>query len=186
MRAGKAFNQLPGRSWCTGKSESCDARGLRKMTLFEPHHIYFHRNQQKPGNSLVVQCSGLHTFTAEGAGSVPGWGNKILQTARRSRKKTPTKTTNKQTKHHPRNQLEPAKAKNGNSPGETQEDRCNCAPGLAGPQARIAMGTFVSCLISVVPGHVCCSSDRHHFLVHLMPKPLTSLPFSSQIELTIS
>lgn len=65
------------------------------MTLFEPHHIYFHQNQQKPGNSLVVLWSGLHTFTAEGMGSVPGWGNKILQTAQCSQKKK-KKPTNKQ------------------------------------------------------------------------------------------
>ena len=31
------------------------------------------------GNSLVVQWLGLHTFTAEGAGSIPGWGTKIPQ-----------------------------------------------------------------------------------------------------------
>ena len=31
------------------------------------------------GNSLAVQWLGLHTFTAEGRGSVPGWGTKIPQ-----------------------------------------------------------------------------------------------------------
>ena len=33
------------------------------------------------GNSLAVQWLGLHVFTAEGAGSVPGWGIKIPQAA---------------------------------------------------------------------------------------------------------
>ena len=33
-------------------------------------------------NSLAVQWLGLHTFAAEGAGSVPGQGTKILQAVR--------------------------------------------------------------------------------------------------------
>ena len=33
------------------------------------------------GTSLVVQLLGLHAFTAEGPGSIPGWGTKILQAA---------------------------------------------------------------------------------------------------------
>ena len=32
-----------------------------------------------PGNFLVVQGLGLCTLTAEGAGSIPGWGIKIPQ-----------------------------------------------------------------------------------------------------------
>ena len=35
----------------------------------------------KTGNSLEVQWLGLHTFTAEGVGSIPGQGTKILQAA---------------------------------------------------------------------------------------------------------
>ena len=31
------------------------------------------------GNSLAVQWSGLGAFTAEGLGSIPGWGTKIPQ-----------------------------------------------------------------------------------------------------------
>ena len=31
------------------------------------------------GNSLEVQWSGFHDFTAEGLGSIPDWGNKIPQ-----------------------------------------------------------------------------------------------------------
>ena len=30
------------------------------------------------GNSLTVQCLGVHVFTAWGLGSIPGWGTKIL------------------------------------------------------------------------------------------------------------
>ena len=37
------------------------------------------------GNSLVVQWLGLHTFTAEGRGSVPGWGTKIPQAEGRNK-----------------------------------------------------------------------------------------------------
>ena len=33
------------------------------------------------GNSLAVQWLGLSAFTAEGSGSIPGWGTKILQAA---------------------------------------------------------------------------------------------------------
>ena len=33
------------------------------------------------GNSLVVQWLGLHAFTAEGVGLIPGWGTKIPQAA---------------------------------------------------------------------------------------------------------
>ena len=39
------------------------------------------------GNSLVVQWLGLHAFTAEVAGSIPGQGTKIPQAARRGQKK---------------------------------------------------------------------------------------------------
>ena len=42
---------------------------------------------QYPGNSLVVQWLGLHAFTAEGAGSVPGWGTNIPQAEWHSQKK---------------------------------------------------------------------------------------------------
>ena len=31
------------------------------------------------GTSLAVQWLGLRTLTAEGPGSIPGWGTKILQ-----------------------------------------------------------------------------------------------------------
>ena len=34
----------------------------------------------------MVQWLGLFTYTAKGAGLIPGWGNKILQTAGRGQK----------------------------------------------------------------------------------------------------
>ena len=39
------------------------------------------------GNSLAVQRLGLHTFTAEGVGSIPGQGTKIPQALRPKNKK---------------------------------------------------------------------------------------------------
>ena len=39
------------------------------------------------GNSLAVQRLGVHTSTAAGWGSIPGWGTKILQNALRGQKK---------------------------------------------------------------------------------------------------
>ena len=33
------------------------------------------------GNSLAVQWLGLRSFTAEGQGSIPGWGTKIPHAA---------------------------------------------------------------------------------------------------------
>ena len=42
---------------------------------------------QNNENSLEVQWSGLHAFTAKGLNSVPGWGTKILQGAQLEKKK---------------------------------------------------------------------------------------------------
>ena len=33
------------------------------------------KKKKKKENFRVVQCLGLHAFTAEGPGSIPGWGN---------------------------------------------------------------------------------------------------------------
>ena len=44
------------------------------------------------GNSLVVQWLELQTFTAEGVGSVPGWGPKIPQAMQCSQNKTKPQT----------------------------------------------------------------------------------------------
>ena len=38
------------------------------------------------GNSLAVQWLGLHAFTAEAVGSIPGWGTNIPQAARLKKK----------------------------------------------------------------------------------------------------
>ena len=43
--------------------------------------------QQGPGNSLGVQWLGLHVFTAESTGSIPGRGTKIPQAKRPKKKK---------------------------------------------------------------------------------------------------
>ena len=39
---------------------------------------------------MVVQWLGLHAFTAEDWGSIPGWGTKILQAAWHGQKKRET------------------------------------------------------------------------------------------------
>ncbi|CAN0499760.1 unnamed protein product [Rangifer tarandus platyrhynchus] len=39
-----------------------------------------------PGSSLVVQWLGLHALSAEGPGSIPGWGIKIPQKAQHGHK----------------------------------------------------------------------------------------------------
>ena len=44
--------------------------------------------------SLAVQWLGLCTFTAEGPGSTPAWGTKILQAAWTGQKKKKKKTHN--------------------------------------------------------------------------------------------
>ena len=41
------------------------------------------------GNSLAVQWLGLHAFTTEGLGSIPGWGTKIPQAMWRGQKNPP-------------------------------------------------------------------------------------------------
>ena len=42
------------------------------------------------GNSLVVEWLGLHAFTAEGAGLIPGWGIRIPQATQRGQKEKKT------------------------------------------------------------------------------------------------
>ena len=43
--------------------------------------------EARPGTSLTVQWLGLHAFTAEGVGSIPGRGAKIPQAERRGPQK---------------------------------------------------------------------------------------------------
>ena len=45
------------------------------------------KKREEVGNSLAVQWLRLTTFTADGAGSIPGWGTKILQATHCSQKK---------------------------------------------------------------------------------------------------
>ena len=49
--------------------------------------LYFLFKKVNSGNSLAVQWLEIHAFTAEGTGSIPGWGTKIPQDTRRSQKK---------------------------------------------------------------------------------------------------
>ena len=44
-----------------------------------PREILTGKEYKVVGNSLVVPCLGLCTFTAEGVSSIPGWGTEILQ-----------------------------------------------------------------------------------------------------------
>ena len=44
-------------------------------------------SQGVSGNFLAVQWLGMHAFTAEGTGSVPGQGTKILQAVQCGQKK---------------------------------------------------------------------------------------------------
>ena len=60
----------------------CSVTNYHKFSGFK--HTHF-------GNSLAVQWLGLHAFTAEGAGSIPGQGTKILQAEWRSKKKNKNK-----------------------------------------------------------------------------------------------
>ena len=50
------------------------------------------KNELQGINSLAVQRLGLCTSTAGGPGSIPGWGTKIPQAARRGQKKEKEKT----------------------------------------------------------------------------------------------
>jgi len=44
------------------------------------------------GNSLVVQWLELRAFTAEGAGTIPGWGTNIQQTMHKTGKRRESRT----------------------------------------------------------------------------------------------
>ena len=50
--------------------------------------------KNKVGNSLAVQWLGLHPFTAEGPGSIPGWGARIPQAARCGQKNNSNNNNN--------------------------------------------------------------------------------------------
>ena len=58
-------------------------------------HTHTHTTQKTQyGNSLALQWVGLHASTAEGPGSIPGWGTKILQAKPCSMVKTKTNQNN--------------------------------------------------------------------------------------------
>ena len=61
-------------------------------SIFKAYHSNF--SQPHTGNFLVSQWLGLHcNFTAEGSGSIPGWGSKIPQAvwcSKKKKKKTET------------------------------------------------------------------------------------------------
>ena len=42
--------------------------------------MYVHISRNVPGNSLAVQWLELYSFSAEGMGSILGWGTRIPQT----------------------------------------------------------------------------------------------------------
>ena len=54
------------------------------------------KNQQDLGNSLAVQWLGFCTYIAEGPGSIPGQGTKVLQTVWCSQKNKTKKNKTKQ------------------------------------------------------------------------------------------
>ena len=58
--------------------------------------LYLKRKFSSIGTSPVVQWLGLHAFTAEGTGSIPGWGIKVSQAMGRGQKKKvfPLQTSN--------------------------------------------------------------------------------------------
>ena len=58
----------------------------RNKLLFADDMIV-HRKYKRIGTSLVVQWLRLHTSTAGGVGSIPGWGTKIPHAMGRSQKK---------------------------------------------------------------------------------------------------
>ena len=75
-------------AWKTGSVERTRKAERRKEVLSGPslHTLVLwvthpcKRGTQKPGisgNSLAVQCLGLHAATAEDIGSIPDWGTKV-------------------------------------------------------------------------------------------------------------
>ena len=58
-----------------------------EVELFNLHLNIYKVKNCSFGHSLEVQWLGLHTFTAEGRGSIPGRGTKISQAMQRNQKK---------------------------------------------------------------------------------------------------
>ena len=51
----------------------------QQNVVYPYNGLLFNIKKVIPGKYLVVQWLGLCTFPAEGTGSIPGWGAKILQ-----------------------------------------------------------------------------------------------------------
>ena len=65
----------------------------QSLTTFENwYHLLLERRLR---DSLVVQWLGPCPSTAEGSGSIPGWGTKILQAEGKKKKKKKTKKQRK-------------------------------------------------------------------------------------------
>ena len=60
---------------------------LAIMNTLETNEKIENLNKEMDGNSLVAQWLRLCAFTADGSGSIPGWGTEILQAAQSSQKK---------------------------------------------------------------------------------------------------
>ena len=85
------------------------------------------------GNSLAVQWLGLLTFTAEGTGSIPGWGTKIPQAVRPGQHPPPP----------PKQKKQKQQKTNKKTPNDTPESN----QGLQ----RITMGLYLAHPSSVLP-----------------------------------
>ena len=69
-----------------GSHYYCPKKALsKKMNAFFQNISWFQVAGR--GSSLAVQLLGLSALTAEGLGSIPGWGSKFLQTMQSSQKK---------------------------------------------------------------------------------------------------
>ena len=51
------------------------------INIYISVYTYVHVSRNVPGNSLAVQWLELYSFSAEGMGSILGWGSRIPQTA---------------------------------------------------------------------------------------------------------
>ena len=61
-----------------GSSESNMWKPFSSFEILETMEDFYFKKKDL-GNSLAVKSSGLHAFTAEGAGSIPGWETRIPQ-----------------------------------------------------------------------------------------------------------
>ena len=69
----------------TGSSESNRWKTFSSLETLETMEDFDFKKKDL-GNSLAVEWLGLHAFTAEGVGSIPGWGIRIPQATQRGQK----------------------------------------------------------------------------------------------------